>query len=483
MDPLPSVDWKPYVDPVTGAPSAQKKILECGAFEACIGGIVGGGKTASLLAGPLRHVHRPGFAALTLRRNYSDLTGADGLIERAAGMYRAVGGEGHNGGISWTWPSGARIDLRGMDHVNDRFKYDGLAYQHVNFDQVETFEKIQYTYLASRMRQNDRILAGDGEPIPLRLRSSATPGGPHHDWVLERFSPWLRAEDPTWTGYRAKDGERVYYRYDERKGEQVICQRTDTGAKARAYFSTELLEHLVGAEYRSALDELDPITRAQRLYGNWLIRPGAGLFFTADSFAVVERGPLRARARCRAWDLAATPKKPGTSGEKGASTSGVLLAIDAHGDVYVEDFIEEWIGPGEVEDLIVDTCGVDDATLGEPVLVSLPLDPGQAALHQRHAYAKRLEGRYWRMTPEVGEKTNRIKPLSAHASRRPIRLVRAPWNDAYRSAMIAFPFGRKDPGDASSRGYAECLRQPSAVPSRDGDRAPKRETARGFGGY
>lgn len=481
MDEL-RVDWKPFTHE-DGRPSAQAKILACGAFEACAGGIVGGGKTSALLAGPLRWIHRAGFAALILRRNYTDLTKADGLIERAAGMYRAVGGESHNGGIAWTWPSGARIDLAGMDREDDRFKYDGSAYQFVGFDQLETFTERQYTYLASRMRQNDRILANEGEAIPLRLRSSATPGGPHPDWVIARFAPWIRAQDPTWSGHRAKDGERLYYRFDEERGEQVICDAGHPDGRSRAYFSTELIERLVGKEYVLSLDTLDPMTRAQRKFGNWLLRPGSGLFFTAESFSYVDAPPLRVRARARGWDLAATPKKPGDTEGKGAATAGVLMSIDHKGEVYIEDVRREWERPGAVEDLIVNTCHADDEELGEPVLVDLPLDPGQAARHQREAYARRLEGRYWRMTPEVGEKTNRIKPLSAHASRSPLRLVRGPWNDAFTKELIAFPYGLKDQGDAASRAYAACLRMPALVPSRDGDRAPKRETARGFGGY
>lgn len=443
--------------------------------------------TSALLAGPLRWVHRNGFAALLLRRNYTDLTKADGLIERAAGMYRAVGGESHNGGIAWTWPSGARIDLAGMDREEDRFKYDGSAYQFVAFDQLETFTERQYTYLASRMRQNDRILADGGEPIPLRLRSSATPGGPHPDWVIARFAPWIRAHDPTWTGYRAQDGERLSYRFDEVRGEQVICEADHPDARSRAYFSTELIEELVGKEYVLSLDTLDPLTRAQRKFGNWLIRPGAGLFFTAESFTFIDAPPLRVRARARAWDLASTPKKPGDADSKGAATAGVLGGITLDGDVFVEDVVRVWERPGTVEDLVVETCFADDDRHGEFIRMSLPLDPGQAARHQRDSYARRLQGRNWSMTPEVGEKTNRIKPISAHASRRPIRLVRGPWNDAFTTELIAFPFGLKDQGDAFSRMYAECLRQPTAVVSRHEPRSPnapgRRPLAGGFGRF
>lgn len=470
-------DWKAKEGP-------QKRFLSCGALEAAMGGIVGGGKTSALIVGPLRHVHRPGFAALILRRTITELTKSDGLIDRASAVYRAVGGIPHEGGRTWTWDTGngtvARIDLAGMEHEADRLDYDGAAFQYIAFDELQSFTKLQYTYLFSRLRQNQLTSV---DPIPLRVRSSATPGGANHDWVLEYFSPWLRAEDPTWDGYRARDGERVPYRFDEERDELVICPADHPDATTRAYFTTEMLEE-VGEEYKRSLDRLDPLTRAQRKYGNWLIRPGAGMFFTSASFIIVDRMPVQIRARCRGWDLAATPKKAGEAEGKGAATAGVRVALDTNDDIFVEDVRRDWLGPGQVEDMIVGLCGDDDEDVGEPVFMSAPCDPGQAGIHQRHAYAKRLLGRYWEMTPEQGEKVNRIKPASAHATRRPIRLLRASWNAAFQKELIAFPFGLKDQADAFSRAYAACLRMPALIPSRNENRAPKqRETARGFGGY
>ena len=166
-------EWVPKAGP-------QTAFLMCGADEACLGGIVGAGKTGALLAGPLRFVDRDGFAALILRRNVTELTKPDGLIERAQNLYQRIGATGYDGGKTWRWPSGARIDLGGMDLVTDRFKYDGAAYQYVCFDELQTFEEIQYTYLTSRMRQTART---NENPIPKRIRSSATPGGIGQDWV------------------------------------------------------------------------------------------------------------------------------------------------------------------------------------------------------------------------------------------------------------------------------------------------------------
>lgn len=478
MDELPVSEWKPKVRE-DGTPAPQSLFLACGALEASMGGVVGGGKTSALLAAPLRHIHRRGFGGVIFRRSYPELTKPDGLIERAAALFRGVGAEGKDSGKTWIWPSGARIDLAAMDHPDDRFRYEGSAFQYVAFDELQTFEIRQYLYLFTRLRQNSLTFEN---PIPLRMRSSCTPGGPHHDEVVEHFAPWIRSADPDWTGYRAKDGERLYYRFDESLDELVLCKYGEPGARSRCFFATEMLDE-VGDDYRGNLDLLDPLTRQQRKYGNWLIKPGAGLFFTSASFVYVDRGPTIVRARCRGWDLAATPKKPGEAEGKGAATAGVLMSIDPLGDVFVEDVKRDWLDPSQVQNLIVQTSCDDDENYGEPILVSAPLDPGQAALHQRIAYANALQGRYFVMTKEEGDKVNRIKPLSGHATRRPIRIVKAPWNAAYTKELIAFPFGLKDQGDGTSRAYAECLRMPALIPSRNEQRPPKRETARGLGGY
>lgn len=365
--------------------------------------------------------------------------------------------------------------------------WGGIISANCAFDELQTFAEVQFRYLYTRLRQNQLT---SENPIPTRMRGSATPGGLHHEWVLARYSPWIRAHDPLWKGARAEDGARLYYRYDERKGEQVICDARDEGARSRAYFASEMLEE-VGDEYRQGLDELDPLTREQRKFGNWLIRPGAGLFFKSTSFVYVDHGCVRARARVRGWDLAATPKKATEAEGKGAATAGVLMAVDMNGDVWVEHVARDWLKPDEVERFIFDTSTDDDREHEDqgPVLVDIPLDPGQAGIHQKHAYGRTFEGRYWRMTPEVGAKENRIKPLSARAAMSPIRIVRGDWNDAFTKELIAFPYGLKDQGDAASRAYASCLRMPSLVPSRDGSRRedrPARERrplAGGFGRY
>ena len=442
-------EWSPHA-------GVQTAFLACGAFEACAGGTVGAGKTSSLLAGPLRYVHRDGFAGLILRRNYTELTKADGLIERAWNFYPRVGGQAHNGGLSWTWPGGGRVDLAGMDRAEDRFKFDGSAYQFVAFDELQTFEEIQYTYLPSRMRQNDRIMA-TGEPIPLRIRSSATPGGIGHDWVVDRFSPWIRAGDPEYHGITIEDGAWLWYRHDPDVDAQVICEEGHPDAQSRVFFATEMLTEYVGDDYMRGLDSLDPLTRRQRKFGDWLAKPGVGMLFRREWFTrelgtmVLERPKTEdVLAYVRGWDLAATEQKPG---KEPAATASVRMALLANRKKVIVDAFEFYGRPAEVEKRILE-CSVADDQVGVKTLVSLPQDPGQAGVAQRESFARLLEGRWWECTPESGDKVDRAKPLSSDAEQGNIILVRDEWTELFIKRAVNFPIARlKDVIDAATRAH------------------------------
>ena len=65
------------------------------------------------------------------------------------------------------------------------------------------------------------------------------------------------------------------------------------------------------------LRELDPVTCAQLLEGDWQVQP-EGVMFHRDWFCVVEQRPGCAQ-RVRYWDKAATAGG-------GARTAGVLIA-------------------------------------------------------------------------------------------------------------------------------------------------------------
>ena len=163
---------------------------------------------------------------LLLRKSFRDLSQPDALIPRSKVWW---GGRAHYSGLDkrWTFPSGATITFGYLEHADDVYQYQGSAFQFVGFDELTQFEETPYRYLFSRLRK------GEGVPVPLRMRAGSNPGGKGHEWVKRRF----------------------------------ISARTG----GRAFVPSRLEDNpsLDRAEYLRALAELDPITRAQLLAGDW----------------------------------------------------------------------------------------------------------------------------------------------------------------------------------------------------------------------
>jgi predicted phage terminase large subunit-like protein len=128
----------------------------------------------------------------------------------------------------WLFPSGATLSFGHMDTEDAVYNYQGPAYQFVAYDELKQFSDWQYRYLFSRKRRTA------DSTIPVRMRAASNPGGVGHDWVKHRF---------------------------------LIEGR----ATSRAFLPARLDDNpsLDREEYVASLSELDPITRAQLLAGDW----------------------------------------------------------------------------------------------------------------------------------------------------------------------------------------------------------------------
>jgi hypothetical protein len=191
--------------------------------EALYGGAAGGGKSDALLMGALQYVDIPGYSALVLRKSYSDLSQPGALIPRAAEWLGGTGAKWNGADHIWRFPSGATLSFGYLETEADKYRYQSAEYQYIGFDELTQFAESQYTYLFSRLRRLR------GSNLPLRMRSASNPGGFGHDWVKERF-------------ITHREGRRVF-----------IPAKLDDNP------------YLDQAEYRSALAELDSVTRAQLL--------------------------------------------------------------------------------------------------------------------------------------------------------------------------------------------------------------------------
>lgn len=361
--------------------------------EVLYGGSAGGGKSAGLLMAALQYVDYPGYNAILFRRTYRDLALPGALLDMAADWLAGTAAHWSTQRLTWHFPSGATLTFGAMDLEQDKYKYQGSAFQFIGFDELTQFSESAYRYLFSRLRRATE----DG--LPLRMRSTSNPGGRGHEWVKTRF---LDAVHPD-----------------------------------RAFIPAGLADnpHLDAATYRQSLANLDPVTRAQLLNGDWTARADGG-YFRREWLPIVDDYPRDAYA-VRYWDLAATAVKPGTDPDW---TAGAKIAF-RDGVYYLVDLRHVRTTSEQVEALIVQCAQLD----GKTVPIYIEQEPGSSGKTVVDHYQRRvLPGWTVRGDKVTGPKQTRARPVSAAAEAGNLRLVRGPWIAAFLDEAEAFPQGSHD---------------------------------------
>ena len=147
--------------------------------EALYGGAAGGGKSDALIIEALRQVHIPHYRALILRKTYPQLSE---LIDKTMRYYKPVFPKARYNGSShcWTFPSGAKIYFGSLNHTQDKYNYQGKAFDFIGVDELTHFTWDEYSYVMSRNRPS-------GPGTRVYIRATANPGGVGHGWVKARF--------------------------------------------------------------------------------------------------------------------------------------------------------------------------------------------------------------------------------------------------------------------------------------------------------
>ncbi len=171
--------------------------------------------------------------------------------------------------------------------------------------------------------------------------------------------------------------------------------------------------------------------------------PRGGGFFKPNNIEIVDALPAGIQW-IRGWDLAATAKG-------GDFTAGVKLGIK-DGITYIADVKREQGSPDEVERLIVQTAKSDDCKQ------SLPQDPGQAGKAQVAYLSKKLTGCKFVFSTESGDKATRAEPIASQINVGNVKMIKAPWNEAFIHELAIFPNGANDDQvDGMSRAYNETV--------------------------
>lgn len=358
--------------------------------EVFYGGAAGGGKSVALLMAALQYVMLPGYAALILRRSYTDLSLPGALMDAAKGWLAGTDAKWSEIGKTWTFPSGATLTFGYLETDMDKYRYQSTEFQFIAFDELTQFEEEQYLYLFSRLRRTD------DNPAPLRVRGASNPGNIGHQWVKARFI------EPA-----GVSPERAY----------VPASLDDN-----PYLSRD--------EYTQSLQLLDAVTQAQLLRGDWDIQTGGNLF-KPQWFPLVNDWPKGARS-VRYWDLAAT--------EKGDWTAGARVA-ELGGRYWVVDIRRLRATPREVEQLVRQTADLD----GTNVPIHIEQEPGSSGVNTISHYQRSVLAGYAVYPDRVtGSKVERAGPASSAAQAGNISLVNGPWVRAFIDEASLFPEGPHD---------------------------------------
>ena len=228
-------------------------------------------------------------------------------------------------------------------------------------------------------------------------------------------------------------------------GNSWVKQRfiTEGEKEGRLFIPASLWDnpYLDREEYVQSLMNLDPITRAQLLNGDWTARE-AGSVFRREWFSYVTSIPNKLTG-CRFWDLAATAPKTGTDPDY---TCGVLLGTK-DGIYYIVDVVRFRGTPADVEKKIKQTAIVDrDRPEFRSIEIRIEEEKGQAGISLASHYSRNvLKGFNFRSHKITGDKEVRASPPSASAEMGNMAIVTgSTWLTDFLDELESFPQGSHD---------------------------------------
>jgi predicted phage terminase large subunit-like protein len=426
----------------------------------CIyGGAAGGGKTYGLLLDALRHKNRPGFGEVIFRKNSIQIYNEGGLLDESLRMYSGIKGAElkRSPRPQWTFNGKGKVSFAHIDGDDDLKKFQGSQMAAIGFDELTHFTESQFFYMLSRNRTTCGI-----KPY---VRATCNPDA--DSWVAKFIEWWI---DPD-TGYPIKERsgkirwmirrnetlywadtiEELWERFELKTQEEKQEPKSVTFIMSTLYDNQILMKQ--DPSYISNLKALSVVERERLLYGNWKIKPAAGLYFKRSQIGqMLTMIPNDVVRWVRAWDLAATAE--GEGGEP-AYTAGVLMGKRKNGRYIVADVINVRQTAADVRKTIKFTA-MSDIAKYKRVKIRLPQDPGQAGKDQAQSYIKYLAGFDVTAIPESGSKEVRAEPMAAQWQAGNFDILIADWNEAYFNQLESFPMSKfKDMVDAGSSAFSQ----------------------------
>ena len=410
---------------------------------------------------------------------------AGGLYDASQELYRKYPGATPRKTPSpqWQFPSGAKVYFRHLERDDTVYTWQGSEICLLEFDELTHFTEKQFFYMLSRNRSTCGV-----KPY---CRCSTNPDS--DSWVAQFIQWWWDPE----TGYAIPERSGKI-RYMARINEEIVWGNTPeevVKAAKDASYDVEITaddiksvsfilstihdnQVLLRADpgYMANLKALSIVERERLLYGNWKIKPAAGLFFPRSALPeLLETVPNDVVRWVRGWDLAATDTDEG--GDP-AYTASVLLGKRRNGRYIIADATNHRLKAEKVRNL-VKQCAVSDKGKYRRVRIRLSQDPGQAGKEQAESYIKMLAGFNVTAVKESGDKQSRAEPFAAQWQAGNVDVVAGPWTEALLGQYESFPESKfKDMVDAGSNAFneLELMNISSPPPKEDATNATLKES-------
>ena len=473
----------PQIKPNFGA---QTKFLLDDSDICIYGGAAGGGKSHAGLLFPLMYVHLATFRSIMFRRAMPDITNSGGLLDESRKIYEMppFNGRINNQTYKWTFPSGARIDLSGLQYESDADNYKGAQFGLVYFDELTLFLEYQFWLLYSRARTAE---GSNGCPIDAMVRASTNPDP--DSFVRQLLDAWIGKDGyaipemsgvKRWLVSNPNTNEREQFEHRMEALERIVKLYPDLNEYERpdpislSFIPSSLKDNPfldTNKKYRSVLAVQDAVMMARLGEGNWNAKYAAGKMFQESWVEFIDASEVPADVyECRGWDIAST--EPTKKNKSPDWTSGTKMAREQDGDIlYILDNQTFQLEPNQAKHRIKEIAEAD----GKMCVQDIPLDPGSGKWTFDTLRELIVNEIPMECSPEKGKKYDRFTPFSAYCHRgcdhktswvdangvtqrhipmKMVKIVKASWNKAFVEQLKQFPDGKNDDvADSCSRAF------------------------------
>lgn len=413
---------------------------------AIYGGAAGGGKSFGLLLDPLRHYKNPVFGGVIFRRTSVQIRNEGGLWDESMMLYPQFLAEPRESYLEWSFPhptnshkNGMSMSFANLEHEKDVHNYQGSQIPWIGFDELTHFSENQFFYMLSRNRSTSGV-----KP---RIRATCNPDP--DSWVKTFIRWWLddegryaRADRSGKVRWFIRLNDTIHWANSKDEIHQQFGYDEEIIPKSVTFIAAKLSDNKIlmrkDPAYLGNLLAMNRVDRARLKDGDWLARASAGSLFRREWFPIVEVVPGGWIQIIRFWDRAAT--RPNDINKDPDWTRGLKMYKYLDGTFVVADLKSDRDTPGQIE-ILVKAVATHDTT---SVKIMSQQDPGSAGVSEAENFVKMLAGYDVRTVTINKDKVTRAKPVSAQSEGGNIRVLRAPWNEAFFNELENFPEGSHD---------------------------------------